>query len=173
MPKVNLNIDIEDLRWSAEIPAIETVAENTKNALINYMSDHADIEIFESNRDISVNLCLSDDAHIRTLNRTFRGKDKPTNVLSFANMDFTDFAAQNNLYNDIELGDIIMAYETTRQEAETEHITLHDHFCHLLVHGILHLLGYDHIEADEAEIMEGYEISVLQTLNIANPYEEE
>lgn len=108
-------------------------------------------------RDVAV--VLSDDAQIRALNRDFRGKDAPTNVLSFPS-DESD-----------EWGDILFAHETIAREAAEQGKTFHDHFCHLLVHGMLHLLGYDHIQEEEANEMEALEIAILAKLSIANPYE--
>ena len=98
--------------------------------------------------------------------------DKPTNVLSFANIDDENFEQDISLSDKIELGDIIIAFETMQREAKEKNITLHDHYCHLFTHGLLHLLGFDHIEDDEAEYMEDFEIQILKTMDIANPYQE-
>lgn len=101
---------------------------------------------------------ISTDAEVQTLNNEFRGQDKPTNVLSFPD-DSPDY-----------LGDIIIASETVKREAEEQEISVDDHFSHLVVHGILHLMGFDHMEEDEAEQMEELEIQILAKLNIKNPY---
>lgn len=167
-----LNITEEDKRWNAAVPDISAVAEKVKNAVFAYVAGNTEDEILNSGKKITVNLCLSDDAHVHALNKEFRGMDRPTNVLSFANLDFDNFAAESELFGEIELGDIIIAFETMQREAELEKISLHDHFCHLLAHGLLHLLGFDHIEEDEAEYMESFEVAVLQNLGIANPYKE-
>lgn len=167
-----LNITEEDKRWNAAVQDISAVAEKVKNAVFAYVAENTEDEILNSGKRITVNLCLSDDEHVHTLNREFRGMDRPTNVLSFANRDFDDFKAESELFGEIELGDIIIAFETMQREAEQEKISLHDHFCHLLAHGLLHLLGFDHIEEDEAEYMESFEIAVLRNLGIANPYRE-
>ncbi|MGO4713714.1 rRNA maturation RNase YbeY [Bradyrhizobium sp. 2TAF24] len=115
---------------------------------------------------VEVAVMLTDDAGIRTLNRDFRGIDKPTNVLSFpappAPGD-TDGAPAM-------LGDIAIAYETTRREAEAEHKLFDHHLSHLAVHGFLHLVGYDHETDAEAEEMEGLEREILARLGIADPY---
>nr|WP_201751924.1 rRNA maturation RNase YbeY [Microvirga arsenatis] len=107
---------------------------------------------------------LTDDARIRELNRTWRGKDKPTNVLSFPAPEQPGAAGPRHL------GDIALAYETLVRESEEESKELAHHFAHLIVHGILHLLGYDHEVEEEAEEMEGLEVKALAALGIADPY---
>ena len=93
--------------------------------------------------------------------------------MSFANIDFIDFEVDNSPFTDIELGDIIVAYDTMVREAEELNISFQAHFYHLLVHGLLHLLGFDHIEDDEAEFMENTEVLILNKLGVDNPYLEE
>ena len=110
-----------------------------------------------------VSVVLTDDAEQHELNRQWRGVDKPTNVLSFPQIE--PFSPVVGL-----LGDITLARETLDQEAEELGVTLEAHFTHLVVHGFLHLLGYDHIADDEALKMEGLETQILATLGIADPY---
>lgn len=167
-----LNINTEDERWLEAVADVEKTAETVKDAVFSYVAEQTNDEILNSGKKVIVNLCLSNDEHVHALNKEFRGMDRPTNVLSFANLDFENFNAENELFGEIELGDIIIAYETMQKEADLEKISLHDHFCHLLTHGLLHLLGFDHIEEDEAEYMEGFETAILKTLKIANPYKE-
>ncbi len=167
-----LNLDIEDNRWSLAVAQIENAAEKVKNAVFDYVAEHTESDVLHSNLPIIVNVCLSNDERVHALNKEFRGMDKPTNVLSFANVDFDGFAAERDLYKEIELGDIIIAFETMQKEADIEGISLHDHFCHLLAHGLLHLLGFDHQTEEEAEYMEGFEVDILLSLGIANPYKE-
>ena len=140
--------------------------------MLDYVGRHEEIDFLQSGKNINVNLCLGNDDEVHALNREFRGKDKPTNVLSFANIDDESFADEWSDGEEIELGDIIIALETMQAEAGNQNLTLHDHYCHLFAHGLLHLLGYDHIEADEAEHMESFEIAILKQMNINNPYEE-
>lgn len=125
-------------------------------------------------------IVLTDDAEIEALNRTWRGKDQPTNVLSFPAGDIPQGAPgiegaegidANAVHGGcLPLGDIVIAFETTEAEAAEKAITLHDHVSHLVVHGTLHLLGFDHIDDAEAEQMEGLERQALATLGISDPY---
>ena len=118
----------------------------------------------------SVNILLADDATIHKLNKTYRGKDKPTNVLSFPT-DPADPTLQ--LQPQYPLGDIIFADETIQREADAAGKPYHHHLQHLTVHGLLHLLGYDHeLGPDEAALMEAAEVFILKQLDIPNPYNE-
>ena len=113
-----------------------------------------------------VSLCLADDAALRALNLSWRGIDKPTNVLSFP-------AAPRRPGEAPTLGDITLAYETLAREAEDLGVSLADHYRHLLVHGFLHLIGYDHETDAEAERMEALETRILTRLGVADPYARE
>lgn len=104
------------------------------------------------------------DAHIQTLNKTYRDKDKPTNILSFPDGAMDE--------GKIHLGDLIISTETMTKEADDMGITTGDHWCHILVHGILHLLGHDHEKQEEATEMENLEVEWLARMGIKNPYED-
>jgi probable rRNA maturation factor len=110
-----------------------------------------------------VTVVLTDDAEQRELNRQWRGFDKSTNVLSFPQLE--PFSAVQGL-----VGDITLARETVEREASEMGISLEAHFAHLVVHGFLHLLGYDHIEEADAVQMESLETKILARLGIADPY---
>ena len=106
-----------------------------------------------------VSVVLADNKAVQELNKNYRGKDKPTNVLSFPQDD------------ESLLGDVILAYETVVQESTEQGKSFEDHVIHLVVHGAMHLLGHDHEDDDEAEDMESIEIAILAKLGIKNPYE--
>ncbi|MBZ6077071.1 rRNA maturation RNase YbeY [Microvirga sp. WGZ8] len=133
-------------------------------ALAQRAADAAAVVADEADDDFEVSVMLTDDASIRELNRQWRGKDKATNVLSFPAPEQPGFEGPRHL------GDIALAYETLVREAEEESKPLADHFAHLVVHGVLHLLGYEHEVEEEADIMEALEVKALATLGIADPY---
>lgn len=112
-----------------------------------------------------LSLVLTDDAEQKVLNRDWRGVDKPTNVLSFPQIE--PFAPVVGI-----LGDITLARETLEREAQELGKRFQDHFAHLVVHGFLHILGYDHLEEADALVMEGLETQILSSLGIADPYED-
>lgn len=119
----------------------------------------AAISVLDDTRLGELSVALSDDEKVQMLNRDYRNKDKPTNVLSFP------IAAPAPL-----LGDIVLAFETVEREAKAKNISFDNHMTHLLIHGFLHLQGYDHQTDEEATNMEALEIKALTGLNIDNPY---
>ncbi len=120
--------------------------------------------------EAEISVMLTDDAGIRKLNSTWRGIDKPTNVLSFPAPE-TAGAGESGIAPRI-LGDIAIAYETARNEADEAQKPFAHHLSHLAVHGFLHLIGYDHEQDDEAEAMEALEQQILAQLGIPDPYAE-
>ncbi|MBR2412633.1 MAG: apolipoprotein N-acyltransferase [Alphaproteobacteria bacterium] len=109
-------------------------------------------------KDSEVSIVLTNDAEIHRINRTYRNVDKPTNVLSF------------ELGDDVLLGDIYISLDTVMREANEAHISIPEHTAHMVVHGVLHLMGYDHINDDDAVVMEAKEVAALKKLKIKNPY---
>jgi len=128
-------------------------------------------ELRQKSVAVEISIKLTDDAEIRSLNATYRGKDAPTNVLSFP-MVQSDLLETLDIGDDGEvlLGDVVLARETCAREAEEKDIPFADHAAHLIIHGTLHLLGYDHMVDHEAEAMEAIEVRALASLGIADPY---
>ena len=121
---------------------------------------------------VEIAIRLTDNAEVRTLNRDYRQKDQPTNVLSFPMVKPGLIGAlAQTADQEILLGDIVLARETCAQEAAARGVSIESHATHLIVHGTLHLLGYDHMRDDEAEAMESLERRIMATLGLHDPYE--
>jgi probable rRNA maturation factor len=159
---------IEDDRWQAAgLPAL---AERAALAALRGLN------LPPAGFQIVVMGC--DDARIAALNADFRGKPQPTNVLSWPSEERApqqpgtapELPDPGTPDDPVELGDIALAYETCAAEAQGQGKTLEAHVTHLLVHGILHLLGYDHADDGDAGLMEALEVRILETLGIADPY---
>jgi probable rRNA maturation factor len=148
---VSCAVVVLDTAWLRLLPEIEKLVKRSARAAVAGAR--------RSGRR-TLNVALADDRFVQALNERHRAKDKPTNVLSYPSGEFRF------------LGDIVLARQTVWREASAQHKTPADHVCHLVVHGTLHLLGYDH-EADgaEADRMEALERRVLKTMGIADPYE--
>ena len=159
---------IEAGPWADKLPGIEDRCRQV--AAIALSTGAALVEGVPLER-AELSLVLADDAMVQQLNLQYRGIDKTTNVLSFAALDDEDAPEPED--GPLLLGDVIIAYETTAREAEEEGKKFPDHLAHLVVHGVLHLLGFDHMEDDEAEEMEHLERSILGMLDIADPYRTE
>lgn len=143
-----IEIDCTSDHW---LPEIEVSAVAAARAALTAVGARADAHLV---------IRLSDDAEVRALNAQYRAKDKATNVLSFP---APEWAAPH-------LGDVILAYETCAAEAEQQKKSFSDHCIHLMVHGVLHLVGYDHETPDEAEEMETLERRILAQFEIQDPY---
>jgi probable rRNA maturation factor len=128
-------------------------------------------ELADAERPVELSVTLTGDEQVRALNAHWRGKDKTTNVLSFPMADERDLTRARFAEAELLLGDIILARGVCEAEAIEKGVSVEDHAAHLLVHGTLHLLGYDHLAEDEAEDMEAREVRALARLGIANPYE--
>ncbi|HEY0219762.1 MAG TPA: rRNA maturation RNase YbeY [Afipia sp.] len=144
--------------------------ENGAEAAIHRAIEAAAAMIDAEIADAELAIMLTDDDGIRTLNKNWRGIDKATNVLSFPALQPT--GSQDDDAPRM-LGDIAIAYETARSEADAEHKPFENHLSHLTVHGFLHLVGYDHMTDDEAEIMENLEREILAQLGVPDPYQDQ
>jgi probable rRNA maturation factor len=153
-PRTSLRVELteDDGDWS-RLEDAEAVIERAAGAVAAVMGREL--------RSGSVSVALSSDAHVAELNKRFRGIAKATNVLSFP----AGAGAADGHH-----GDIVLAWETVEREAREHDVWLEHHVQHLVVHGILHLLGYDHATTADAERMETLEIRILSELGIANPY---
>ncbi len=158
-----IEISVQDPEWETmgEIyDIIKLVSETTLNSAILPQSC--------IDRDLEVSIVLANDDLVQVLNREYRQKDKPTNVLTFATLDSEEIPPEGVL----NLGDVILSYQTIERESQEKGIFPIDHIKHLTVHGVLHLLGYDHQDEEEANDMETLEIRILEQLGVQNPYTE-
>lgn len=132
-------------------------------------------ELLTTTATIEISVRLTTDAEVQGLNRDYRHKDKPTNVLSFPMIqpDLLGTVTQNSDDGEVLLGDIVLAHETCAAEAADKGLSLANHASHLIVHGTLHLLGYDHAEDSAAEAMEQIERDVLRALGLHDPYHDQ
>lgn len=151
-----IDISMKHNAWTSQCSDWESFFSNILNKIM---------DILVLGPTYSLSILLSDNDAIQNLNRDFRGKDKPTNVLSFPSGDTSPLQDRT-----VFLGDLAFAYTVIEDEAACDEKTFLNHMTHLTIHGILHLLGYDHEADDEAEIMEELEINILKHFNIRNPY---
>lgn len=155
-----VDVDVRDPAWRRALgdPAADAAS----------VLEFAWARVSGPGRPCEVSVVLTDDAEQQDLNKRYRGKDAPTNVLSFPAMDADDPMLPADL--PLPLGDIVLALGTLEREAATQGLSLGHHYSHLLVHGLLHLLGYDHETSVEAETMERLETEILAGLGIDDPY---
>ncbi len=162
---MNLEISIEDARWQGTVP----LARRAVAAVLDHCG--VDCEICE------ISLLACDDARIAELNVEFREKPTPTNVLSWPAEELSaeepgqkPTAPKADFTGEIALGDIAISYDTCAREAQEAGKNMDDHVTHLIVHGVLHLLGYDHIRDPDATLMEAVEVEILGKLGVDDPY---
>lgn len=172
--RIVVDCTVQTAAWRARLPRPRAVAVKAISAALQA----AGIPVSaKGSRPLEISLVLADNAFVQRLNRDYRGKDKATNVLSFPGLEADEIDRLAEIPSDqgddgaeIPLGDIILALETVELEAQSAKKSVKDHFCHLVVHGLLHLIGYDHEDDTEAEQMEKLETSILATMGIADPY---
>ncbi len=162
MPELDIQISVEEGGWPDE-ETLFALSEKVLGAAANFL--------FEQEKQpfpplpVEVSLVFTDDESIRQINAEWRQKDKPTNVLSFPAYPLEPGGKPGPM-----LGDIVIARETVAREAVDLDKSFDDHLTHLMVHGFLHLFGYDHLEKEEAEEMEGLETRILAALGLSDPY---
>ncbi len=150
---IDIAVAVSDPAWESALPDVEQFCVESALAVLGSVTKPTELSIV-----------LSSDAEVRVLNRDYRGKDKATNVLSFPSGLSSDLSGTDML------GDVILALETVSMEADRDGKSLESHLRHLVVHGVLHLLGYDHESDDEATEMERREIEILAGMGISDPY---
>jgi probable rRNA maturation factor len=166
---LDISFSLEAGDWEAAVADVETLVEAAARAAFKA----AERPEILNGAPAEMSLVLADDALVQTLNRDYRDKDKPTNVLSFALLDDledTDDVLARDEGMPILIGDVILAFETVQREAREQGKSIEDHLTHLVIHGVLHLLGYDHQSDPDADRMERLETSILARMGIADPY---
>ncbi|MCM2291555.1 rRNA maturation RNase YbeY [Allorhizobium sp. BGMRC 0089] len=161
MTKLDLQIAVEAEGWPSE-DGLVAMSSRILEAAAAYLSEQG--QAFPD-MPVEVSLVFTDDEDIKAINAEWRGQDKPTNVLSFPAFPIAPGEPPGPM-----LGDIVIARETVAREALDLDKSFEDHLTHLLVHGFLHLFGYDHMTTDEAEEMEGLETRILARLGLSDPY---
>lgn len=164
--KIDLGLIIEEKAWKQEdYVSKKNIANLIKQTLGN-------ISAFQNVKTVEIALLLTDNEKMRKLNHEFRAQNKPTNVLSFPDVEIKskDLLEFLHMKDYIYVGDIAMGYDKVKAEAGDGNIEMSDHFVHLLVHGVLHLVGYDHMEESEAKEMMDLEVQILKKFGILSPY---
>jgi probable rRNA maturation factor len=163
--RLDIQLGIEAGGWPAE-DQLAAFSSRVLEKAAGFLADK--VEQPFPKQPVEISLVFTDDDDIKGINAEWRGQDKPTNVLSFPAFPLVPGGKPGPM-----LGDIILAEETLRREALDLGKPFDDHLTHLLVHGFLHLFGYDHMTDEEAAVMEGLEIRILAELGLENPYGDE
>lgn len=178
-----LRIETADNRWHLLLPQAESLARHALDTAMAVVKEPtavrlADSEITRISNELdsldSLSVILTDNDHLRALNSGFRHIDKPTNVLSFKTPlgpAHTSAIIDSFTLSDLWAGDIFIALETAEREARDQGKSFRDHVIHLIIHGFLHLIGYDHEGKEDARTMEIFEVTILKALGVQNPYD--
>lgn len=170
--KCDVSMSKEDGCWLGTATPNASDLKRIVETALAHIVPSLDLHVPTSSPGIEISFLFSCNAQIQILNKEYRAKNRPTNVLSFPQAELSTESLKEALLfeESLILGDIAFAEETIRDEANEQNKAFSDHLTHLIVHGVLHLMGYDHIEEDEANQMEALEIEILEKLNIKNPY---
>lgn len=177
MSPLSINIVFASAKWKRSFPRLRAKVERAADAAFSAARTPP---VFRKN-NFEATIVLASNTDIRKLNRNWRGKDKPTNVLAFPQIDLPSPSRRRAASAKIDLppappggrtnlGDVILAIETIRRECREQRKNLENHAIHLVVHGVLHLLGYDHLRPHEATAMEKLESDILASLGYPDPY---
>ncbi len=169
---LSINIDASASAWKSAFPRLRQKIEQAAALAFT----RAKKPLAFKGRHFEVNILLTTDAAVKSLNHDYRGKNKPTNVLSFPQFDMHSFR-KSHLESfpqkmTLPLGDVVLAHQTIRRECREQSKDIESHTIHLVIHGTLHLLGYDHMRLKDAKIMERLECDILATLGYSDPYHE-
>ena len=170
--EIRFDIQLADSEWSRLGLDLEKLTRRCVTTIL--ATAIREVGLPHQPSQIEVSLRFTDDREMRRLNAEYRGVDRSTNVLAFPlSASFEELAAEVLRLlpgESIGLGDVVLARQTVCREAEADGKPLSDHISHLIIHGVLHLLGYDHNETGKAEHMEAVEVEILNRMGIANPY---
>lgn len=180
-PSLRIAVGIEKAGWKKSLPDAAKIGRLAARRAVkaslatSQPTNRGRARMLAKQDVLALSLVLSDDAGVRVLNRDYRGKDKATNVLSFAALDSGPLDSGRGVPHlpagmPLYLGDVILALETLKTEAKAQGKSFKQHFTHLVVHGVLHLLGFDHERDRDARIMENLERNVLAGLGLPDPY---
>ncbi len=170
-------IAIRSARWKATVPGAQALCRRAAKAALKAARDSGGRRAApgpdHSAGPVELGVVLADDRFVQALNRDYCGRDEPTNVLSFPAWEPGEAkgGAPRPAGAALALGDVVVACETVAGQAAEQGKRIQDHLCHLVVHGVLHLLGYRHDTDEEARAMEALEVAALVGLGIADPYE--
>jgi probable rRNA maturation factor len=169
-PDITLLLEIEHDDWVAGFhpQQAEPVIRAALLAGLETLAAGHQLPAAISGRQVEVSTVLTHDAEVQILNRDYRGKDKPTNILSFPQLDDTAPILPDGAT--ILLGDLVLAFETVASEAKARDIDLWQHVTHLIIHGLLHLVGFDHMDDNSAVAMEQLEVQAMARLSLDDPY---
>ncbi|MFH1157756.1 MAG: rRNA maturation RNase YbeY [Pseudomonadota bacterium] len=172
MIEPGIHLDMASAKWKKAFPRMQgKIGQAAACAFLSAKKPAA-----FKRRSFEISIILTDDTHMKTLNKNYRGKNKATNVLSFPQIDLKKFRrASLDIFppgRKVPLGDIALAFQTVRRECLEQGKSLENHVLHLVVHGTLHLLGYDHLSLKDSDSMEKLESDILASLGYPDPYQE-
>lgn len=162
---LNIDVNIDNSDWKKDFPKLDDLLVMISNKVFDTLG------LTKYSNNIEFSVILTDNDSIQKLNLEYRGKDSPTNSLSFPAQDKTIKNMSDHNFSHGILGDLVFSYHKIQDEATLQNKKLTDHFTHLVIHGLLHLLGYDHESEEEAMEMEGIEVDILSFFKIKSPYE--
>lgn len=161
--ETQIDINIQYKSWQEKLENLQSFISKIANITLEQT------KIIDIADYVEISFLLCDDEKIRVLNKQYRNQDKATNVLSFEVNNFIA-GSYESCDKELILGDVVLAFETILKESDEQNKTFESHLSHMIIHGILHLLGYDHFNEEDAMQMESLEINTLSKLDIDNPY---